>query len=79
MGRLISAGTDGMKPGEGELGTLFLEPILASQGAHPKTTLKHQSLPRLYPVVKVLGQIAPTHYFQQAGGITRPQPIKLQQ
>ncbi len=66
-----------MEPGQGELGLLLFDAVLASHGVHPQPTLNHQALARLDAILQVLGQIAPTDHLELAGRIVCPQTFKL--
>jgi hypothetical protein len=66
-----------MEAGQGELGAFFLDPVLARHGVHPQAAFEHQPLAHLYPVLQLLGQIAPAHHLQLARGIIGTQAVDL--
>jgi precorrin-6A/cobalt-precorrin-6A reductase len=66
-----------MEPGEGELGLLLFDTVLAGHGVHPQPPLNHQALAHLDAILQVLGQIAPADHLELAGGIICPQTFKL--
>ena len=66
-----------MEAREGEFGPLLLHSVLAGHGVHAQAAFQDQALAHLDPVLQVLGQAAPAHHLQLAGGIIRTQPLNL--
>ena len=65
-----------MHPGQGEFRPLLLHPVLPGHRVHAQASLEHQPLADLHLALQFLGQIAPAHHLQFAGGVTIPQRIE---
>jgi hypothetical protein len=66
-----------MEPRQGEFGPFLLDPVLPGDGVHAQPSLEDKPLTHLNPVLKVLGEIAPTHHLQLTRGIIGPQTLDL--
>jgi hypothetical protein len=65
-----------MQAAEGELSSLFLDPVLAGHRVNPQPTLNHQALAHLHPILQILSQIAQAHHLELTRRLVWPEAIE---